>query len=66
MSEERNVGTDARDALVHILKRLQIGQLHHQEESLLERVGDGGCLVQQQDKAVLNHLRQRKRMKHGT
>lgn len=38
MANKRNVGCQPGNALVHILKRLQVGQVHHQEERLLEWV----------------------------
>jgi hypothetical protein len=42
---ERDVGRQPRDAFVHALKRLQVGQVHHQKKSLLERVCHLGCHV---------------------
>ena len=39
---QRDVGGEPRHALVHILERLKVGQLHHCEECLLERVVDRG------------------------
>lgn len=40
VADERDVGRQPRHALVHVLKGLQVGQVHHQREGLLARVGD--------------------------
>jgi len=40
-----DVGGQPRDALVHILERLQVGQVPHQEEGVLERVLDRRSLL---------------------
>ena len=42
VTDEGDVGGQARDAFIHILERLQVRQVHHQEEGLLKRVGDLG------------------------
>ena len=37
---QRDVGGQPRHAFVHIFERLEIGELHHREKSLLKRVFD--------------------------
>ena len=63
--DERNVRRKPRDALVNIVERLKVRQLHHHEEGLLERVFDGGCRCQYLVEALLDELRNFKRMKGG-
>lgn len=36
--DERDIGGQTRDALVHILEGLQVRQMYHHEERLLERI----------------------------
>jgi hypothetical protein len=63
--DEWNVSTDTGYALIHVSKRLQIRVLHHQKEGLLKLIRYDGRLAQQLLKAILNHLWQSGRMKHG-
>ena len=45
--DEWNVRGKARYAFVHIVEWLQVGELHHHKEGLLERIGD--CCSSRED-----------------
>jgi hypothetical protein len=55
--DERDVGGKSRGALVHVDERLQIGNLRHQEEGLLEWIANGSCFLQQGTEGLGDQLR---------
>ena len=61
-AEERDIGRKTRDALVHVLEGLEIWQLHHDKEGLLERILDRLGLGQQLVEAFVEHRRNIERM----
>ena len=64
MLDERNVCANARHPLVYVFERLKVGQLHHQEECLLEGIANRLGFGKQNPKAVLNNLRHRQGVKY--
>src|SRR5208283_2456724 len=63
--DERDVRRQARHALVHVVERLEVRQLHHRKQRLLERVLNRGGGVEQVVEALLDQLRQFQRMESG-
>src|SRR6266568_4564751 len=61
--DQRDVGAEARDALVDVVERLQVGNVHHQEESLLERIAGGVALLKNDTEVFLDPLRYGQRVK---
>src|SRR3954470_23740789 len=64
--DQRNVGGEPRHAFVHVVERLQVGELHHDEEGLLEWVSDRGGGCQDLAEAFFDELRHLKGMKGGS
>jgi len=60
--DERDVRRQAGDALVHILERLEVRQLDHRKERLLERVDDLGDLREELIEVLLELLRNGERL----
>ena len=59
---ERDVGGQPRHALVHILERLEVGELHHRKKRLLERIVDRGGGGEDLVKVFLDERRRLGRM----
>lgn len=65
MPDERDVGSQAGDALVDALEGLQVGNVHRDGKSLLEGVADGGRFREDAAQAVFDLLRHGERKKHA-
>ena len=62
LPDERDVRGEARDALVHVVEGLEVGQVHHDEERLLERIADGRGRRQDPIEALFDELRHLQRV----
>ena len=62
--DKRNIRREARDALVHVIERLQVGQLRHHEESLLEWIPNGTRRYETLLEALFDELRHFQGMKY--
>ena len=58
MPDEGNVGGQSRNALIDVLKGLQVGHMHHEEEGLLEGIAYFGGHLQDDPKQLFDTLRQ--------
>src|SRR3546814_14924172 len=56
------MGSQSRSTLGDVVERLQVRQLHHREERLLERILDRLPLGQQRVEVLLDLLRYRQRL----
>src|ERR1700676_1424881 len=54
--DKRDVGGQSRRAFVDVDEGLQVGKLNHQEERLLKRVANSGCLFKQNPKELFDQL----------
>src|SRR3546814_18183932 len=66
VADQWNVGSQSRGTLVDVVERLQVRQLHHREERLLERILDRLRLGKQRVEVLLDLLRYRQRLVHRT
>src|SRR3546814_3268826 len=66
VANQWNIGSQSRSTLVDVVERLQVRQLHHREERLLERILDRLRLGQQRVEVLLDLLRYRQRDRKST